>query len=66
MTRVNQPDLFHYDEQSDLFGENSPTPEYRPDPDSVRTELYKILAEERRSFHGSRRRFCFTEPSFRR
>jgi hypothetical protein len=25
----------------------TPTPEYRPDPDSVRDELYKILAEAR-------------------
>src|SRR5260370_34539637 len=47
MARDNQPDLFQTDEQSDLFGENSPTPEYRPDPDSVRAELYKILAEAR-------------------
>jgi hypothetical protein len=42
-----QSDLFQADEQSDLFGEDSPTPEYRPDPDSVRAELYKILAEAR-------------------
>jgi hypothetical protein len=41
----NQSDLFQADQQSDLFGEDSPTPEYRPDPDSVRAELYKILAE---------------------
>src|SRR6266496_2408054 len=26
---------------------DTPTPEYRPDPDSVRAELYKILAEAR-------------------
>jgi hypothetical protein len=25
----------------------TPTPEYRPDPESVRAELYKILAEAR-------------------
>jgi hypothetical protein len=42
-----QSDLFQDDSQSDLFGEDSPTPEYRPDPDSVRSELYKILAEAR-------------------
>jgi hypothetical protein len=47
MGRDNQPDLFHTDQHSGLFGENSPTPEYRPDPDSVRAELYKILAEAR-------------------
>jgi hypothetical protein len=45
MTR--QRDLFHDDEPSDLFGEESPTPEYRPYPDSVRAELHKILAEAR-------------------
>jgi hypothetical protein len=47
MAHVIQPDLFQVDEQSDLFGEDTPTPEYRPDPDSVRAELYKILAEAR-------------------
>lgn len=47
MARVNQPDLFKADELSDLSGEDTPTPEYRPDPDSVRAELYKILAEAR-------------------
>ncbi len=47
MARHNQPDLFRADEPSDRFGEDSPTPEYRPDPDSVRAELHKILAEAR-------------------
>jgi hypothetical protein len=47
MARDNQPDLFQADQQSDLFSEDSPTPEYRPDVDSVRAELYKILAEAR-------------------
>jgi hypothetical protein len=46
MERINQPDLFQQDEQSDLF-ENKPTPEYRADPDAVRAELHKILAEAR-------------------
>ena len=41
-----QRDLFQ-DEQADLFGEDTPTPEYRADPDTVRQELYKILAEAR-------------------
>jgi hypothetical protein len=45
--RDSQPDLFQPDEQSDLAGENAPTPEYRADPDSVRAELHKILAEAR-------------------
>jgi hypothetical protein len=47
MTRQNQPDLFQTDEQSDQFGADSRTPEYRADPDSVRAELHKILAEAR-------------------
>jgi hypothetical protein len=47
MAHINQTDLFHQDEQSDLFGEDAPTPEYRADPDSVRAELYKILAKAR-------------------
>jgi hypothetical protein len=47
MAPSRQPDLFQPDHQSDLFGEDIPTPEYRADPDSVRAELYKILAEAR-------------------
>ncbi len=47
MASSQQRDLFQSDEQSDLFGEDSPTPEYTADPDSVRAELYKILAEAR-------------------
>jgi len=47
MASSRQSDLFQTDTQSDLFDEDSPTPEYRPDPDSVRAELYKILAEAR-------------------
>ena len=46
MVRV-QLDLFPTNRQSDLFDEDSPTPEYRADPDSVRAELHKILAEAR-------------------
>jgi hypothetical protein len=42
-----QRDLFQDDEQADLFGDDSATPEYRADPDTVRQELYKILAEAR-------------------
>jgi hypothetical protein len=41
-----QPDLFQGDEQAELF-EDSPTPEFRADPDEVRQELYRILAEAR-------------------
>lgn len=47
MTSSRQSDLFKQDEQTDLFGEDAPTPEYRADPDSVRAELHKILAEAR-------------------
>jgi hypothetical protein len=47
MVSSRQRDLFQDDEQSDLFGQDMPTPEYRPDPESVRAELYKILAEAR-------------------
>jgi len=42
-----QRDLFQDDEQADLFSEDRPTPEYRTDPDEVRQELYKMLAEAR-------------------
>jgi len=46
MASPRQPDLFEDAEQADLFGDQ-PTPEYRPDPDSVRARLHKILAEAR-------------------
>jgi hypothetical protein len=42
-----QADLFQEDPQADLFGEESATPEYRADPDAVRQELHRILAEVR-------------------
>lgn len=42
-----QRDLFIEEEQADLFGDDRPTPVYRADPDEVRAELYKILAEAR-------------------
>ena len=44
---ARQRDLFQDDEQTDLFGEDRSTPVYRADPDEVRAELYKILAEAR-------------------
>ena len=47
MVGDNQPDLFQPDEQLNPFGEDTPTPEYRADPDAVRAELYQILAEAR-------------------
>ena len=46
MTPSRQRDLFGHDEQDDLL-EDQPTPVYRADPDQVRTDLYKILAEAR-------------------
>lgn len=46
MTTTQQPDLFPPEEQADLFGEFE-TPAYRADPDEVRAELHKILAEAR-------------------
>lgn len=47
MTSGRQGDLFGTGSQSDLFDEDAPTPVYRADPDVVRAELYKILAEAR-------------------
>jgi hypothetical protein len=46
MTSACQGDLFGHDQHDDLF-EDRPTPVYRADPDQVRAELYKILAEAR-------------------
>ncbi len=47
MAPPRRPDLIATESQSDLFGEDSPTPEYRPDPDKVRARLHTILAEAR-------------------
>jgi hypothetical protein len=46
MASSRQRDLFGNDEPDDLF-EDQPTPVYRADPDQVRADLYKILAEAR-------------------
>jgi hypothetical protein len=46
MPSPRQGDLFG-SEQSDLFDEDAPTPVFRADPDEVRAELYRILAEAR-------------------
>jgi hypothetical protein len=46
MASSRQGDLFQDEEQADLFGDDSPTPEYRADPEEVRQE-HKILAEAR-------------------
>ena len=47
MAPSRQHDLFQDDEQSELFDEDASTPVYRADPDEVRAELYRILAEAR-------------------
>lgn len=47
MTSPRQGDLFTPESQSDPFDDDAPTPVYRADPDEVRAELYKILAEAR-------------------
>jgi hypothetical protein len=47
MLPPRQGDLFRNDEPSELSGEDAPTPEYRADPDEVRAELHRILAEAR-------------------
>jgi hypothetical protein len=47
MARNDQPDLFGAETQADLFNEDAPAREYRPDPDKVRSRLHKILAEAR-------------------
>jgi hypothetical protein len=47
MTSTRQRDFFQQHDQSDLSDDDAPTPEYRADPDTVRAELYKILAEAR-------------------
>lgn len=47
MPYPRQRDLFDDQEQQELFVEDRPTPVFRADPDKVRAELYKILAEAR-------------------
>jgi hypothetical protein len=39
--------MFQGDAQADRFGEDSPTPVYRADPDVVRQELHGLLAAAR-------------------
>ena len=46
MADGRQPDLFGGATQPDLFGDSQPPP-YRPDPNKVRSRLYKILGEAR-------------------
>jgi hypothetical protein len=46
MASPRQGDLFIRDEDDDL-SEDRPTPVYRADPEKVRVELHKMLAEAR-------------------
>ncbi|MEZ5890754.1 MAG: hypothetical protein R3D52_11270 [Xanthobacteraceae bacterium] len=68
MALPRQRDLFRDDEQAELFGEDAPTPEYRADPDEVRAELYRILAEARavQKLPWSRNAFGSIAPFFHR
>lgn len=47
MNSSRQTDLFATDQQPDLFDADAPTPVFRADPDEVRAELHRILAEAR-------------------
>jgi hypothetical protein len=47
MPQHKQIDLFGDEAQQEPFGEDTPAPVYRPDPDKVRARLHKILAEAR-------------------
>jgi hypothetical protein len=49
MSQPRQGDLFQSDEQPELYDDESQTPVYEADPDEVRAELHKILAEMRAS-----------------
>ena len=46
MAELKQADLFG-EETEAVFGEDTPAPVYRADPDKVRARLHKILAEAR-------------------
>jgi hypothetical protein len=46
MSSPRQGDLFGTD-APDLFDDDAPTPVFRADPDEVRAELHRILAEAR-------------------
>jgi hypothetical protein len=47
MSTPRQGDLFQSDEQPELYDDESQTPTWYADPDEVRAELQKILAEAR-------------------
>jgi hypothetical protein len=47
MSSPRQGDLFHGEDRPELYDDDSQTPTWYPDPDEVRAELHKILAEAR-------------------
>lgn len=47
MARSSQQDLFHEEDQPELFTPDAAPPAYRPNPDDVRARLHKILTEAR-------------------
>jgi hypothetical protein len=47
MVRSPQQDLFETESQPELFEADGAPPAYRPEPDKVRAQLHKILAEAR-------------------
>ena len=47
MAGPRQGDLFQGDEPPELYDDESQTPTWYPDPDEIRAELHKILAEAR-------------------
>ena len=47
MTSPRQGDLFQSDERPELFDDESRTPTFYPDPETVRAELRRILSEAR-------------------
>ncbi len=47
MSSPRQGDLFRSDDKPELYDDESQTPVYEADPDEVRAELHRILAEAR-------------------
>jgi len=47
MSSPRQGDLFQSDERPELYDDESQTPTWYPDPDEIRAELQRILAEAR-------------------
>ena len=47
MSSPHQGDLFQSGERPELYDDESQTPTWYPDPDEIRAELHKILAEAR-------------------